>query len=130
VGRGEAQARGSTSDGDARAFITEGVRGTVPHGLPSRDGLKFRDGYALAYDRRTRNPAWVCEHLTAARLTAGKDSGASRRSKSAQFREDPSAPGLTGGAHACFARGRVARILNTEHTQQIRGFRKSSRLPR
>lgn len=33
-------------------------------GYSSFDNLKVMDGYILAYDRRTRSPYWVFEHLT------------------------------------------------------------------
>lgn len=33
------------------------------HGFPSLDQIRSYDNFVLAYDRRTRNAFWVCEHI-------------------------------------------------------------------
>jgi endonuclease G len=42
-------------------------------GHPVSSFLIHRSGYSLAYDARTRNPAWVFEHLTAHNLQGNVD---------------------------------------------------------
>jgi endonuclease G len=79
----------AASDHRAPAFepyVRAASATVLKYGLPSKDNLKYRDGYCLAYDRRTRNPAWVGEYLTKASLAQkiGK--------RKDHFLEDPSEP--------------------------------------
>lgn len=55
-------------------------------GNPLSSFIVHRSGYSLAYDARTRNPAWVYEHLTADNTQGDTD-----RSQFA-FKEDESIP--------------------------------------
>jgi len=55
-------------------------------GWPGFDNIKFRKGYVVSFNRATRNPNWVCEHLCAETLT-----GNSNR-KNSDFQEDLSDP--------------------------------------
>jgi endonuclease G, mitochondrial len=55
-------------------------------GLPNSLITIHRNGYSVEYDTRTRNPAWVYEHLTAKELSVGTEGGQFR------FREDPRIP--------------------------------------
>lgn len=41
------------------AFMKQALAGILKHGMPSKENIKYRDGYCLAYDRATRNPRWV-----------------------------------------------------------------------
>jgi endonuclease G len=62
---------------------------TQEHPLPGHPVSSFlinRSGYSLAYDARTRNPAWVYEHLTAENIKGDVD-----RSQFS-FKEDESIP--------------------------------------
>lgn len=38
-------------------------------GWPGFDNIRFRDGYVSSYNRQTRNPNWVCQHLCKETLT-------------------------------------------------------------
>lgn len=40
----------------------------MKHGYPSLDNLRVFDDYVLSYDRRSRVPNWVFEHLTPAKM--------------------------------------------------------------
>eukprot|EP01048_Picozoa_sp_COSAG05_P011048 COSAG05_NODE_1015_length_6188_cov_162.395139_2_plen_318_part_00 len=67
-------------------YVRAAAATVLKWGLPSKDNLKYRDGYCLAYDRRMRNPAWVGEFLT-------KHSLSQKNAKRADnFTEDPSEP--------------------------------------
>jgi hypothetical protein len=62
-------------------YVRAAMSTVLKYGHPSKDNLKYRDGYVLAYDRRTRNPHWVGEHLTKSKLAlrAAKRCGPCRR---------------------------------------------------
>ena len=40
----------------------------MKHGYPSLDNLRVFEDFVLSYDRRTRVPNWVFEHLTPAKM--------------------------------------------------------------
>ena len=46
------------------------VSDVVKLGLPSLDNVIPRDGYILSYNRGSRTPNWVLEHLTRERVKA------------------------------------------------------------
>lgn len=48
----------------AQEFFVSATR----FGLPSFEGLLFRDNYILSYDNRMKHPSWVLEHLTKAQF--------------------------------------------------------------
>eukprot|EP00730_Choanoeca_flexa_P019833 TRINITY_DN9700_c0_g1_i2.p1 TRINITY_DN9700_c0_g1~~TRINITY_DN9700_c0_g1_i2.p1 ORF type:complete len:248 (+),score=32.73 TRINITY_DN9700_c0_g1_i2:215-958(+) len=50
--------------------------------------LKIRDGHVVYYDNRTRNPAWVCEHLSRQSMTTIESEPPDR--KKCPFTEDQS----------------------------------------
>jgi DNA/RNA endonuclease G (NUC1) len=58
----------------------------MKYGYPDTAMLRFRTGYVLSYDGRTRTAHWVCEHLN-----ADKIKGDASRRKS-RFKEDPTIP--------------------------------------
>ena len=46
------------------------VQNMVKYGFPSTDNLRSYEDFMLSYDRRTRVPNWVLEHLTPEKVTA------------------------------------------------------------
>lgn len=67
----------------------EKAREILPFGFPGPvNDLVYRNAYITSYNRRDRNPNWVAEHLTAAKLKRGDDVD---RQKST-FKEDESIP--------------------------------------
>lgn len=67
--------------------------GLFQYGFPGPTAdLATRNALVSSYDRRTRNPSWVVEHITPASLAA---SGGDR--KHSAFLEDPSIPGMFQG---------------------------------
>lgn len=55
-------------------------------GWPGYDNIKFREGYVSSFNRQTRNPNWVCEHLCRENLEGNSARG------NANFTEDTSDP--------------------------------------
>ena len=45
------------------------VQNMVKYGFPSTDNLRSYEDFMLSYDRRTRLPNWVLEHLTPEKVT-------------------------------------------------------------
>lgn len=67
----------------------EKAREILPFGFPGpANDLVYRNAYVTSFNRRDRNPNWVAEHLTAAKLKRGDDVD---RQKST-FKEDDSIP--------------------------------------
>jgi endonuclease G len=67
----------------------EKAREILPFGFPGPvNDLVYRNAYITSYNRRDRNPNWVAEHLTVAKLKRGDDVD---RQKST-FKEDDSIP--------------------------------------
>jgi endonuclease G len=67
----------------------EKAREILPFGFPGPvSDLVYRNAYVTSFNRRDRNPNWVAEHLTAAKLKRGDDVD---RQKST-FKEDDSVP--------------------------------------
>lgn len=67
----------------------EKAREILPFGFPGPvSDLVYRNAYVTSFNRRDRNPNWVAEHLTAAKLKRGDDVD---RQKST-FKEDDSLP--------------------------------------
>lgn len=62
------------------------VQNMVKYGFPSMDNLRSYEDFMLSYDRRTRVPNWVLEHLTPEKVTVNEGV---ERSKM-QFVEDQS----------------------------------------
>ncbi|OQS03847.1 hypothetical protein THRCLA_03862 [Thraustotheca clavata] len=60
----------------------------IRYGVPSMQNVKIRQGYALGYDRRLRNAAWVAEYITKESL---EKNGDVNRLKSS-FKVDPTTP--------------------------------------
>ena len=57
-------------------------------GWPGFDNIRFREGYVSSFNRMTKNPNWVCEHLCKETL-----SGDAKRSKGGEpFAEDTHDP--------------------------------------
>lgn len=67
----------------------EKAREILPFGFPGPvSDIVYRNAYVTSFNRRDRNPNWVAEHLTAAKLKRGDDVD---RQKST-FKEDDSIP--------------------------------------
>lgn len=67
----------------------EKAREILPFGFPGPvSDVVYRNAYVTSFNRRDRNPNWVAEHLTAAKLKRGDDVD---RQKST-FKEDDSIP--------------------------------------
>lgn len=67
----------------------EKAREILPFGFPGPvSDLVYRSAYVTSFNRRDRNPNWVAEHLTAAKLKRGDDVD---RQKST-FKEDDTVP--------------------------------------
>lgn len=50
----------------------------MKYGFPSLDNVRTFEDFVLAYDRRTRNPHWVFEHLTPDKLPHNKEANVDR----------------------------------------------------
>ena len=78
----------------------------APFGLPSLDleNVLVRRGFVVGYDRRTRNPSWVCQRLSAsasassASASSASASSASASSASASSAASPDREDGGGGA--------------------------------
>ncbi|XP_069696350.1 endonuclease G, mitochondrial [Periplaneta americana] len=58
----------------------------MKHGFPGLDNVRSYDDYVLSYDRRTRVPHWVFEHLTKERLVRNESVDRAK----CDFKEDTS----------------------------------------
>ncbi|KAL4218992.1 hypothetical protein ACF0H5_021576 [Mactra antiquata] len=89
------------------------------YGFPSLDNVRTFDSFVLAYDRRTRNPHWVFEHLTPDKLPSKH--GADR--KYSNFFEDLKIHDkfrslLKDYKYSGYDRGHMAAAGNHRHSQQ------------
>lgn len=92
----------------------------MKHGYPSLDNLRVFEDFVLSYDRRTRVPNWVFEHLTKAKLRAAEDTD---RGKS-EFKEDTAIHSYFRSTnkdykYSGYDRGHLAAAANHRLTQNI-----------
>ena len=67
----------------------KGGSSAIKYGAPSREHLRVREGYALAFDSRMRTPRWVSVHLSRDKLYPEYPEGTSRpHRKHCRFEED------------------------------------------
>lgn len=67
---------------DAGDPSTSETHQALKHGVPSSQTLRFFDGFVSCFDKRTRNPDWVLEHLTKDKMDGPGDRN------NASFQED------------------------------------------
>ncbi|KAI7893345.1 uncharacterized protein EV154DRAFT_542833 [Mucor mucedo] len=98
----------------------EKAREILPFGFPGPvNDLVYRNAYITSYNRRDRNPNWVAEHLTVAKLKRGDDVD---RQKST-FKEDDSIPlqfraKLNDYFRSGFDRGHMVPAADVKNSQQ------------
>ncbi|KAI8987825.1 hypothetical protein BDF20DRAFT_904734 [Mycotypha africana] len=91
----------------------------LPFGFPGPvNDIVYRSAYVTSYNRRDRNPNWVAEHLTAAKLKRGEDVD---RSKST-FKEDEHIPAkfrakLSDYFRSGFDRGHMVPAADVKNSQ-------------
>ncbi|XP_078082331.1 endonuclease G, mitochondrial [Mustelus asterias] len=105
------------ADGEAGGSLGAPVP-ALRFGLPATSQLRSRDSYALWYEPRTRNAAWVLEQLEAARLSRS----CSERGR-CEFREDESVHEYHRARNSDFKgsgfdRGHLAAAANHRHSQR------------
>lgn len=98
----------------------EKAREILPFGFPGPvSDLVYRNAYITSYNRRDRNPNWVAEHLTVAKLKRGDDVD---RQKST-FKEDDTIPlqfraKLNDYFRSGFDRGHMVPAADVKNSQQ------------
>lgn len=92
----------------------------MKHGYPTLDNLRIFEDFVLSYDRRTRIPNWVFEHLTKEKLMSAEDTD---RGKS-EFKEDTAIHSFFRSTNkdykfSGYDRGHLAAAANHRLTQNI-----------
>ena len=118
-------AKASNDDGALPVPFTPSIHPTnrsaeiMKFGFPSLDSLRSFDNFVLAYDKRSRNPHWVFEHIKPEHVI-NSDSGADRNDS--KFNEDKNIhqyfrSGNADYKNSGFDRGHMAAAANHRHSQ-------------
>jgi endonuclease G, mitochondrial len=86
----------------------------MKYGSPQPDYIRYRQGYVLSYDARTKNPYWTYEYVTPRDLEG--------EAKRGTFKNDPSIPPyhsstLNDYSGCGYDRGHIAAAGNHKHSQ-------------